>query len=76
MGRFILRSGQALVSRLVRSFSLSFYATNPAPCTIQIKKIGADVISREKETDLSASAKRLLDRKLKKVEDGARDVYL
>lgn len=56
-------------------FCLIVNSSPPLP-HIQLKKIGAEVISREKDMDLSDSAKRLLDRKLKKVQDGARDVYL
>jgi hypothetical protein len=44
--------------------------------SLQLKKLGAEVIAKEREVGLSDSAKNLLDRKLKKVQDGARDVYL
>lgn len=40
------------------------------------KKIGEELIAKEKESGLSDSAKRMLTRKLEKVNEGERDVYI
>ncbi|CEM24055.1 unnamed protein product [Vitrella brassicaformis CCMP3155] len=42
----------------------------------EIKELGNKVIAREKEIDLSDSAKRLLDRKMEAVNKGQHDVYI
>lgn len=41
-----------------------------------MKKIGADLIEKEKESGLTDSAKRLLKRKMEKVAQGEHDVYI
>lgn len=41
-----------------------------------MQKIGADLIAKESETSLTDSAKRLLKKKMEKVEKGEHDVYI
>ena len=42
----------------------------------EARKIGAEVMAREAEAGLSDAAKRLLQRKLKRVNAGEHDVYI
>ena len=44
--------------------------------TEEMQKIGADLIDKEKESGLTDSAKRLLQRKMDKVSKGEHDVYI
>jgi len=44
--------------------------------TEEMKQIGKDVVAREMESGLTDSAKRLLARKMVKVEKGDHDVYI
>ena len=44
--------------------------------TEEMQKIGADLIDKEKESGLTDSAKRLLQRKMDKVAKGEHDVYI
>jgi hypothetical protein len=41
-----------------------------------MKKIGEELIAKEKDNGLSDSAKRMLNRKLEKVNAGEHDVYI
>lgn len=44
--------------------------------TDEMKQIGADLIKKEMDSGLTDSAKRLLTRKMEKVEKGEHDLYI
>jgi len=44
--------------------------------TDEMRQIGSELIEREKESGLTDSAKRLLQRKMEKVAKGEHDVYI